>query len=137
MYYITQLPVKHRSEERVTGINKRPTIVVTQMGTTIAGINWVIINCLSEFINSCPLSVMSGLPSCTPSSGCVNAIIIPSLLPFLGTLQFALGCYLVGSLVEHQILKLCDQYLAADQQQDAGDADLVTQMLYDYPLAAN
>ena len=33
-------------------INKRPTIVVTQTGTTIAEIKWASVNILSEFFNS-------------------------------------------------------------------------------------
>ena len=80
--YITQLSVVHRKKERIIGINKRPTIVVMQTGTTIAGINWASVN---RFINSCSLSVISGLPSCTPLLECINAIVIPSLLPFFSS----------------------------------------------------
>ena len=58
---------------------------VTQTGTTIAGIKWASVNILSECINSYPLLVINRLPSCTPLTGYINAIIFPSLLPFFET----------------------------------------------------
>ena len=52
---ITQLPVMYWEEEQVISINKRSTIVVTQTGTTIAGIKLASVCRLSELANSYPV----------------------------------------------------------------------------------
>ena len=52
-------------------------------------------------------------------------------------LQYILDCYLICAHVQHQILKSCNLPLAVDQQQDIGDAELLTQKLYDLPLTAD
>ena len=71
----------YREEERVVSLNERSTIVVTQAGTTIAGIEWASVDRLSELRYCHPLLIKHRLPSCTPSVSSINAVTFPYLLP--------------------------------------------------------